>query len=113
MRLAAFTLILTAGLATAGMASAQMGGWEGTQGYTIPHADPPQYGLTGQPLAYPRRLYIAVAQDRYNAQVMALKAQMKILTRRDGGRLSDEHRAALQGRLDELNRSFGITPGPA
>ena len=111
MRLATFTLILAAGLATAGVAAAQMGG--GAQGFTIPGANDAgnQYGITDRPRPYPRRLSIALAQNHYNAQVMALKAKMQILTRQDGGQLSDEHKAALQSQLDELNRSFGIKPG--
>jgi hypothetical protein len=113
MRLTTFTLILAAGLAMAGAASAQIGGWEGTQGYTIPGANDggAQYNLIGPQRPYPRRLYIAIAQNRYNAQVLVLKAKMRQLIRHDGGQLSDEHRAGLQNQLDELNRSFGIVPG--
>jgi hypothetical protein len=105
MRLATFALILAAGLAAAGMASAQMGGWQGTQNYSIQGDSLGPYSIHNdhQP--------ISRVQVRYNAKILALKAKMRTLTRQDGGQLSDEHKAGLQSQLDELNRSFGLKPG--
>jgi hypothetical protein len=105
MRLAAFSLILTAGLALAGAASAQMMGQMG-QGMmmgTMPSANATYGGDLNQP-------GVPTAQQRYAARIMALKQKMAKLTQQDGGQLSDEHKASLQRELDGVNKSFGIKP---
>ena len=104
MRFATFTLILGAALATAAPAFAQLP-TAAADAYTAPVPyDNGSYSFSDHPPVVSR------AQARYNAQVVALKAKMRQLTRQDGGQLSDDHKARLQNQLDELNRSFGIKP---
>ena len=44
----------------------------------------------------------------YEGQVLALKARMERLARKDGGHLTAEHQASLQRDLDRLNRDYGM-----
>jgi hypothetical protein len=103
MRKCVLALATAAALAAAAPAFAQMM-TAAPQGFSAPVPyDNGSYSFSDHPP-------VSSAQARYNAQVVALKAKMRQLTRVDGGQLSDEHKARLQGQLDELNRSFGIKP---
>lgn len=112
MRLATFSLILAAGFASAGGASAQMGagtmGSMGQMGQGQMMSSQPSasatFGAGDDGARFP------TAQQRYAARIQALRQKMAKLTREDGGQLSDEHKAGLQRELDGLNKSFGIKP---
>lgn len=100
MRLPFFTLILTGGLMTAGMAVAQMSG-------QMMSPTPPAsttYGGDFDTSHFPSQ------QERYAAKIAQLKTKMLRLTAADGGELTAEHKASLQKELDSLNRRFGIKP---
>jgi hypothetical protein len=97
MRFATLNLVLVAGLAMAGAASAQIGGWEGTQGYTITqNLDPAAPAL--QP--GPARAYLK--------KLTALS--YKIVEQRavDGGTLTLQHLTSLQRELNGLNRQYQV-----
>jgi hypothetical protein len=97
MRFATFTLVLAAGLAMAGVASAQMGGWEGAQGYTITQdLDPARPALrVGPPGAYLKRL------TALSYKIVEQRAE-------DGGTLTPGHLTSLQRELSRLNRQYQV-----
>jgi hypothetical protein len=98
MRLVTFTLILAAGLATAGAASAQMGGWEGTQGYEIGHTDPDPFNNSNSPA--PSRAYIK--------KLTALSYKIVEQRAEDGGTLTSQHLTSLQRELNWLNHQYEV-----
>lgn len=100
MRTLILTLTATAALGLATAAAAQQSVNGPNQMPNIPQGSGGSFGMN---------IHEGEASG-YEAAVMRLKLKVDRVTHEDGGQLTSEHLASLQGELDALNRQYGRKP---